>query len=239
MKSKIDFLKKTPFLFVLLFFSHCEPQKQNNAALELYVITILSELQANAKVTLYNNERDWAREENPIDNLSKNSNAQGRVRFLGLWNQTYYIDIQKDSLNNWEAKNSVRIETKTAFELVKELIIVGKSESGLLASAKGKKWKLVSTLPASLACRTDDFMVFYKGNRRGEYELLENEKSCSTNANPVLKGEWEVKEGVLSTKINGNLDFEGVIVFLSADLMEIETNFLGRNFSLVYEVVRD
>ena len=239
MNSKIDFLKKIPFLFLLLFFNHCESQDQDNGALELYVITILSELQGNAKVTLYDTEIDWIKEENPRKDGSKNSNSQGRVRFLGLSNQTYYIDIQKDSLNNWEAKNNVRLQTKTAFELVKELIIVGESQSGLLAKAKGKKWKLTSPLPANLRCRTDDFMVFYKGNRKGQYELLENQISCSANSNPILKGTWEIKEGVLSTKINGNLDFEGVIVFLSQDRMEIETNLLGRNFSLEYEVVKD
>lgn len=238
MKSKIDFLKKILFLCILLFFSHCEPQDQDNGALELYVITILSELQTNATVTLYANEMDWAMEQNPIDDPKK-SNSQGRVRFLGLSNQTYYIDIQKDSLNNWEAKNSVQLQTTTAFELVKELIIVGESESGLLASAKGKKWKLTTNLPASLRCRTDDFMVFYKGNKEGQYELLENAIPCSANSSLVLRGTWALKDKVLSTKINGNLDFEGVIVFLSRDLMEIETNLLGRNFSLVYESVQD
>ncbi len=239
MKDKIDFLKKIPFLFFLLFFNDCQPQNQENGALELYVITILSELQANAKVTLYANEMDWTKEENPIKYGSKNSNSQGRVRFLNLRNQTYYIDIQKDSLNNWEAKNTVQLQTKTAFELVKELIIIGESKSGLLASAKGKKWKLTSRLPANLRCRTDDFMVFYKGNRQGQYELLENSINCSANPNPVLKGTWELKDGVLSTKINGNLDFEGTIISLSQDNMEIKTIILGRDFSLVYEVVKD
>ncbi len=238
MKSKINFLRKIPFLLVLLFFNHCD-QEKDNGALELYVITVLSELQENGTVTLYKNEMDWIREENATKEGSKNSNSQGRVRFLGLSNQTYYIDIQKGSLNNWEAKNSVTLQTKTAFELVKELIIVGESQSGLLARAKGKKWKLTSPLPANLRCRTDDFMVFYKGNRQGQYELLENQLSCSANSNPVLKGTWELKDGVLSTKINGNLDFVGLIIFLSQDTMEIETELLGRSFSLVYEALKD
>ncbi len=98
--------KSSIFLFILAFSltAFTSVNKSNKELLPTSLrITVLNELGnpvEGASVTLFKTEADYDNEENPVQETLK-TDEKGRVTFKQLEPIEYYVNAQKDDLNNY------------------------------------------------------------------------------------------------------------------------------------------
>jgi hypothetical protein len=85
-------------IFMLLSAFPAESQRIQTS-LRITVRNDLGNLVENAKVTLYASEDDYNNSENPVQEFAY-TNQKGEVRFRDLQPKSYFVDVQKDDLNN-------------------------------------------------------------------------------------------------------------------------------------------
>lgn len=145
-----------------------------------------------ADVTLYSSLDNWLSESNPVRGLT--SDTAGIVIFTDLDTGEYFIDIQKELLNNWESGAK-----KTVFaNLVNSTrITVSETKSGLLSSAQGKKWNLKGYIRNDVDvydfledCAKDSERTFFKGPTLGSAVISPGELICDSEGN-AEEGIWQ------------------------------------------------
>lgn len=190
------------YMCFLSFLCACE-QGQSTAVLEIYVLDPLGNRVVGATVNIYRFREDWEQEKNPTK-TAEITNETGLIRFVNLEAGTYYVDVVKNGLNNWEGKVETTVQSVGAFFVNTEFIIMNNSKSGDVATAQGKSWRVIAIeqsgrstpvdkIDDSFRCRFDNVITFYKG---GRYDL---KKGVGTKCNPndaplVGSGTWKFNE---------------------------------------------
>ncbi len=200
------------YIYLLLCCLTACRQGQPTAVLEIYVLDPLGDRVPQANVNLYRLKEDWDMEKTPAK-TPEITTATGLIRFVNLEAGTYYIDVKKDSLNNWEGKVETTVKSVGAFYVNTEFVIVKDSKSSDVASAEGKKWlattvKQFSTTTAikdlipTFRCRLDNVLIFYKS---GIYEIAGRGDKCSVNETPIEQtGTWNFNESGTTITLRGN-----------------------------------
>ena len=198
-------------LLLLCCFTACR-QGQPTAVLEIYVLDPLGNRVAKANVNVYRAKEDWDEEKNPAK-TPEITTTTGLIRFVNLEAGTYYIDVKKDSLNNWEGKVETTVKSIGAFYVNTEFVIVKDSKSSDVASAEGKKWKAITVkqfsttsnvenLSPEFRCRLDNVLVFYKS---GRYEIEGRGDKCSVSETPIEQaGTWQFNDTGTTITLKGD-----------------------------------
>jgi hypothetical protein len=198
-------------ILILCCFTACK-QGQPTAVLEIYVLDPLGNRVPKANVNLYRLREDWDTEKNPAK-TPEITTETGLIRFVNLEAGTYYIDVEKDSLNNWEGKVETTVKSVGAFYVNTEFVIVKDSKSSDVASAEGKKWlantvkqfnttTAVKDLSVDFRCRLDNILVFYKS---GRYEIESRGDKCSVNETPIEQtGTWKFNDASTTITLRGD-----------------------------------
>lgn len=170
---------------------------QENIILEIFAYNEQTEIQTEATVSLYATEADWIEEKNAL--ISQKTDDLGKVVFDNLKIGSYWIDAQKDSRNNWELTHSLDLQARGEVSLRTQFLILSPNPSGLLSSAKGKRWKMteVITEPAINIpiCEIDDEWIIYKGKKTGKISRITNQVCGTEVSDHELV--WECKFGNL------------------------------------------
>ena len=90
-----------PVMFLLLSF--VGPQSSLQILKTQLVVTVLDDLgniEKGARVTLYENEEDYNKLQNPVL-PSELTNEKGKVRFIGLKPKPYYVAAKKGANDNF------------------------------------------------------------------------------------------------------------------------------------------
>ena len=90
-----------PVAFLLLSF--VIPQSSMQVLKTQLLVTVLDDLgniEKGARVTIYANEEDYNKLKNPVF-ASELTNEKGRVRFIGLKAQPYYVAAEKGDDDNF------------------------------------------------------------------------------------------------------------------------------------------
>ena len=199
---------KTYIYCLFLLFSGCGAA-ESNTALELFVYNRNSEPEDSATVNIYADSADWILEKNAV-RIPETTNSDGRVRFFGLNNGLYFVDVIKENRNNWEGRVLVPLNAEEDFSLNTELIIVNRSRSGLISEARGAKWFLeraelngIDALENLTPCILDDTLFFYKGSGNGDFLLHEGTAVCEGKA-ASREGSWELNDSGSDLNIVGD-----------------------------------
>lgn len=201
------------YLYLLLCCLSACRQGQSTAVLEIYVLDPLGDRVPNASVNLYRLREDWDMEKNPAK-IPEMTTVTGLIRFVNLEAGTYYIDVQKDSLSNWEGKIETTVKSVGAFYVNTEFVIVKDSKSSDIASAVGKKWiattvkQFNTTTPVkdindrTFKCRLESTLIFYKS---GLYAVEGKGDKCTANEIPIGQaGRWEFNSAGTTITLRGN-----------------------------------
>jgi hypothetical protein len=200
------------YLYLLLYCLVGCRQGQSTAVLEIYVLDPLGDRVPMANVNLYRLKEDWDKEKN-FAKTPETTTVTGLIRFVNLEAGTYYIDVKKDSLNNWEGKVETMVKSVGAFYVNTEFVIVKDSKSSDVASAEGKKWlattvkqfnttTTIKDLSLDFRCRLDNVLIFYKS---GVYEIEGRGDKCSINETPIEQtGTWKFNDAGTAITLRGN-----------------------------------
>lgn len=183
-------------LLLAVFFSILACGKlEENIILEIFAYNEQTQIQKQATIKLYTSEMDWVEEKNAL--ISQQTDDLGKVVFDNLKIGSYWIDAQKDSRNNWELTHRLDLQGKGEVSLRTQFLILSPNPSGLLSSAKGKRWKMteIRTEPAINipVCRFDDEWIIYKGKKTGKVSRITNQVCGSETSDSELV--WESKFG--------------------------------------------
>lgn len=207
--------------FAALYSCRDEEPQVTPTTLEITVIDEDVSAVEDADVSLYRSLDDWLFESNAVQSAS--SDSGGVVSFVGIDTGEYFIDIQKETLNNWESGAK-----KTVFEnLVNSTnITINESKSGLLSDANGKNWILtgylrngVDVYPFLEDCEKDSERIFFKGPTLGSFQLSPGELICEFE-DVAEEGVWQFSPD--QEHIDISLPFESfrwTIELLSKDLL--------------------
>lgn len=107
-------MKKHTF-FVLFFFlllgSSFTPKEIIRTSLKITVRNDLGNIESNVTVTVYGNEKDFQKEENPVQ--TGQTNEKGVVHFKDLEARVYFVSAVKGDMNNFGAGvQTSRLEAK-------------------------------------------------------------------------------------------------------------------------------
>ncbi len=92
-------------LIIGVFLTSFVPNPDNQLLPTSLRITVLNELgntEEGATVTIYANENDYKKEENPVMEGQK-TDKKGRITFKGLKPQIYFVNVEKGEKNNYGA----------------------------------------------------------------------------------------------------------------------------------------
>lgn len=223
------------FIFSICLFS-CGQTKTSNI-LVLNIIDLKSDFQEFMTVNIYKSFEDWQQEQNPVQ-TAKISDKKGEVRFFDLDLPSYFIDIQKDSISNWDSKNEVKLNLQgSSFSINQQTIIVKSSKKWLLSKAIGKKWLLDEAIASSgpplsttsieniLPCLKLGNFVFLKSGK-----LIKN---CDKGG--FTEGTWQIntEETVLNV-IFSTTTLNFTIKSLNSKEMVLQIRVAGRPIDLYY-----
>ncbi len=231
---------KKLLLAVFFAFVACG-ELDKNIILEIFAYNELTQIQTQATINLYTSENDWIEEKNAL--ISQKTDDLGKVVFDNLQIGSYWIDAQKDFRNNWELTHRLDLQAKGEVSLKTQFLILSPNPSGLLSSAKGKRWKMteIRTEPALNLpiCELDDEWVIYKGKKTGKISRITNQVCNAEMADNELV--WECKFGNLFEirKKDGSLiESWGLSELSENSFWRIQTFSLGGqtiNISVKYE----
>ena len=214
---------------------------EENIILEIFAYNEQTQIQTQAIVSLYTSESDWIEEKNAL--ISQKTDDLGKVVFDNLKIGSYWIDAQKDSRNNWELTQRLDLQGKGEVSLKTQFLILSPNPSGLLSSAKGKRWKMTEILTEPAIniplCEIDDEWIIYKGKKTGKISRITNQVCRSETADNELI--WECKFGNLFEirKKDGTLiESWGFSELTEKSFLRIQTFSLGGqtiNISVKYE----
>ena len=159
------------------------------------IITILDDrgnLIENAEVTLYLSLEDYQQEINPFRETLL-TDAEGSISIFNLTDSAYYINVEKEILNNWENAVDVQlIKTENGFNNARTFII-SNTKTGILSNANGKAWEIntLTSLPNINipACLLDNHFVFFKNQK---YQQIEGSAMCNaSDPDLVSQADWQ------------------------------------------------
>lgn len=202
---------------------------QPNAVLELYVLNGFGDGVPNAQVAIYRTREDWLNETNPVK-PPKQTADNGVVRFVGLEAGEYYINAVSDSLNNWEGKFRTTVKSIGSFYVNTEFTVISKNNSGLLAGAGGKRWRIVDVtlngqpFPGGIApCVRDNFNIFFKANK---FVRDEGATKCAASDPQTLEGTWRFNSTGTDLIFDYGNEIEvWKIIDISKDLLRFQLTF--------------
>ena len=244
--------KRFLYFFLMLLFlvsgwiGSCGDDPPEPVPVTTLVITTVDENGAfiqGVKVNLYGTIPDWLTETSPALE-EKITDETGKVIFIALDSGKYYIDAQKGLLNNWEEG-----VIKTVVEDLENTtnILVVESQSGLLASADGKKWILSTYLSNGFDaydflddCIKDDLYLFYKGAGSGEFILSYENILCNSNSGTFIAGEWKIDPNEHTLEIPTTDPFitlNWLIEDLDSTNLKVSYNNSGNNIEAGYIAV--
>ena len=198
------------------------------------------------QVTLYSTLEDFNTETNSLRETQL-TDKDGKVKFFNLRRNTYYINLVKGSLNNWESSKIKRDIIITDNGFVNEFsYTIGMTRAGILSSPKGKIWKITRVLKDGEditdtfeACKLDDQYVFFKG---GKYILDQGIAKCNASHPQQSIGTWAFSED--DTKIqlsvnnsNHELNLESIGVDQFIVLSKTLINEDSANLMITFELV--
>ncbi|TAH19107.1 MAG: hypothetical protein EAZ08_09535 [Cytophagales bacterium] len=195
------YLRSLYLCLLVICFAACR-QGQPTAVLEIYVLDPLGNRVDKANINIYRTREDWNEEKNPAKTAEVTS-LTGLIRFVNLEAGTYYIDVKKDSLNNWEGKVETTVKSVGAFYVNTEFVIVKDSKSSDVASSVGKRWQAITvkqfdrTTPVTMLdnafrCRLDNVLIFYKS---GRYDIEGKGIKCSVSETAIEQtGTWSFND---------------------------------------------
>ncbi len=166
--------------------------------LELLVLDDDGQLIENARVSLFLTREDYELEQNAI-NEADSTDEDGSLQFFNLLNTTYFVNVVRGNLNNWEGNVEIQLrQTENGFNN-SEIIVIKNSKSGILANVEGKSWEIEQILVGNIdvtndpdfICSVDDQLTFFKNSVLLEDEGLEK---CDDTAPQTVEGTWRINE---------------------------------------------
>jgi len=207
----MKYLRSLYLSLLIICFTACK-QGQSTSVLEIYVLDPLGNRVTKADINIYRTKEDWDQEKNPAK-TAEITTATGLIRFVNLEAGTYYIDVKKDSLNNWEGKVATKVQSIGAFYVNTEFVVVKDSKSSVVASSVGKKWQAITVkqfntttpvemLASAFRCRLDNILIFYKS---GRYDMEGRGIKCSVSETPIEQtGTWSFNDTGTRITIKGD-----------------------------------
>jgi|GEM_PF-2754517 len=215
---------------------------QDTAVLEIYVISSLGEEVQDAQVSIYANREDWQSGRSPVKEASA-TDRTGVVRFAGLADGSYFLDVVKGDTTNWAGRISTDVKSVGSFFVNRIFVVISSNQTNRLVATGGKRWRTVSYTSALIssigttpgfvtACAKDDIDIFFKGNA---YISDEGASICPGSAQQT-QGTWRLLENDTRLSIARNTanDTPGeaivwTIVQLNLQIMQLTRDYELRN----------
>ncbi|WP_026999235.1 carboxypeptidase-like regulatory domain-containing protein [Eisenibacter elegans] len=229
-------------LAALVLLGACNRNLREEAEMAITVLDIRGFPVVGANVTIYANEEHWATEQNPLQETALTDNS-GKVSFFQLPSGTYFVDIQRDSLNNWENKREVEIIATIYGFRNEEIFVLNNSRMGSLSAASGRNWQLtdiqlagesIKTQPG-FECLRDSGLRFFKN---GRYEVISGAITCPEDDNPANRqGLWRFndQQTLLILQSQAGQVRELLLEDLSQKRLKVGQNFNGILIDIIYE----
>ncbi len=189
---------------------------------------------SGAEVTIYKTREDFNKEQNPYRGPEL-TDGQGSVSFFGLEDTVYYVNVAKETLNNWESSQIRRsiIITENGFNNAQSYDI-RITASSLLAAPQGKVWQLDAVVLNGTditaqypECEKDDVLTFFKG---GAYLKDEGQEICQSGTPQSSTGTWRFQN--LNAKLL--IESESGLV-MDWNILSLTSNTLQVAYSTRYQ----
>lgn len=177
-------------LLIMLLFTRCEDPIKGLDNNGITLLTVKDEFTnspvADADVTVYRNEDDWAWERNPIK--KSKTDSKGELLIEDIPNGDIYFDIISGSKNNWQypyggqaLKGTVNVsEAYISYNI-----------NGVISDVDGKKWTIVKVTDASGKDLSEDPEYSHWINNQQTFEKSGYYASNEGTGNPIkTEGSW-------------------------------------------------